>query len=102
MREQFITAPPNTAKRMGQRLVLRPHWDRIKLAIMHQLVFEKFHSNPSMRDRLIGTENALLIEGNDWGDTYWGVCRGLGANNLGNILMLVRSEIFLRTDKDRT
>jgi len=31
-----------------------------------------------------------LIEGNTWGDTYWGVCRGRGSNNLGKLLMKIR------------
>lgn len=34
-----------------------------------------------------------LIEGNTWGDTFWGVCRGKGENNLGKILMRLRSEL---------
>jgi predicted NAD-dependent protein-ADP-ribosyltransferase YbiA (DUF1768 family) len=31
------------------------------------------------------------VEGNSWGDTYWGVCKGKGQNKLGHILMQVRS-----------
>ena len=27
-----------------------------------------------------------LIEGNDWHDTFWGVCNGIGKNWLGKIL----------------
>jgi hypothetical protein len=32
----------------------------------------------------------ILIEGNTWGDTFWGVCNGVGENNLGKTLMNVR------------
>lgn len=35
----------------------------------------------------------MLIEGNDWGDTFWGMVDGEGENNLGKILMRVREEI---------
>lgn len=39
------------------------------------------------------TAEELLVEGNNWNDTFWGVCRGRGENNLGRILMKVRSEV---------
>ena len=32
----------------------------------------------------------ILIEGNWWKDTYWGVCDGKGQNKLGELLMKVR------------
>lgn len=31
-----------------------------------------------------------IVEGNQWHDTFWGVCNGVGQNNLGQILMNVR------------
>lgn len=31
-----------------------------------------------------------IIEVNNWGDTYWGVCNGIGDNHLGKILMKIR------------
>ena len=42
---------------------------------------------------LLSTNELEIEEGNVWGDTYWGVCRGIGANRLGKILMKVRQEI---------
>ena len=45
-----------------------------------------------MASRLINTGDAILIEGNTWGDTYWGVCDGVGENRLGKLLMEVREE----------
>ncbi len=47
---------------------------------------------PTLRERLLATGDQTLIEGNTWGDTYWGVCRGVGLNNLGTLLMQVREE----------
>ena len=32
-------------------------------------------------------------EGNDWNDTFWGQCDGVGLNHLGKLLMRVREEI---------
>jgi hypothetical protein len=43
--------------------------------------------------RLLATSPRVLIEGNTWGDTYWGVCGGTGRNMLGRCLMLVRQEL---------
>lgn len=42
--------------------------------------------------KLIKTGDAELIEGNWWGDKYWGMCNGEGMNKLGKILMQVRKE----------
>lgn len=60
--------------------------------VMLELLRLKF-AIPDLRDKLLATKNATLIEGNTWGDTYWGVCRGIGDNTLGVLLMQVRSEI---------
>lgn len=43
--------------------------------------------------KLLATRDRMLIEGNDWGDTFWGMVDGEGENNLGKILMRVREEI---------
>ena len=60
---------------------------------MYEIVLAKFSQNEYLKRRLLETGNALLIEGNDWGDTYWGVCNGRGKNKLGKILMRVRTEL---------
>lgn len=64
------------------------------LSIMRQLLVQKF-SWPELRDKLIATGTERLIEGNYWGDTYWGVSAksGQGDNHLGRLLMAVRSEL---------
>jgi ribA/ribD-fused uncharacterized protein len=82
---------PGQAKKMGQKLKIRPDWDQIKLKIMLRLLRKKF-AIPELRDQLLSTKNAELIESNWWGDRFWGVCRGTGENNLGKLLMQVREE----------
>ena len=67
------------AKHAGQRLVLRPDWEQIKQAVMLNLQRQKY-SYPELRTLLLATGDSELIEGNTWGDTYWGVCRGVGQN----------------------
>jgi predicted NAD-dependent protein-ADP-ribosyltransferase YbiA (DUF1768 family) len=61
---------------------------------MLNLLRQKFQ-NPELREKLLCTGKLELIEGNYWGDTYWGVCRGVGENRLGKLLMLVREEASL-------
>ena len=46
-----------------------------------------------LREQLLATGEAQLIEGNTWNDTFWGVCKGKGQNWLGRILVEVREEL---------
>ena len=72
---------------------MREDWDRIKKRIMFKLVKDKFTRDETLRTKLLGTGNDLLVEDNTWGDTYWGKCNGKGKNHLGKILMRVRHEL---------
>lgn len=87
----------DAAKRAGRRLQLRPDWNDVRVSVMTELLRLKF-ALPEMRRGLLATGDAELIEGNTWGDRYWGVVDGVGENWLGRSLMLVRSE--LRAPRD--
>jgi N-glycosidase YbiA len=86
-------ATPGMAKYIGRKLFLRDDWDAVKLSIMNDLVRQKFTAHPCLAAQLLATGDDALIEGNWWGDIYWGVCRGRGENHLGKILMAVRAEL---------
>jgi ribA/ribD-fused uncharacterized protein len=86
-------ATPGDAKRMGRKVQLRPDWEQAEVGIMGALVRLKFTAHADLRAKLLATGDAELIEGNWWKDTFWGVCRGQGRNELGKILMKVRSEL---------
>ena len=92
MRLAFILITPGQSKRLGRAVELRADWQDVKLSVMHDLLKLKFTS-PDLRDKLLATGTATLIEGNDWDDMFWGVCRGVGENHLGKLLMRVREEI---------
>lgn len=80
MREVVRTTDsPGAVKRLGRlrSFELRPDWDAVKLTIMADLVRQKF-AHPELRSKLVSTGDAELIEGNTWGDTFWGVCKGVG------------------------
>lgn len=81
---------PGRAKYVGRRVTLIKDWEDRKVDIMEMIVGMKFTQNLEARKALLETGDAKLIEGNTWGDTFWGVCRGRGNNELGKILMRVR------------
>lgn len=86
----LAAATPGAAKRLGRRLTLRGDWDQMKLGFMFRFVQEKF-SDDKLCALLLGTGDAVLVEGNTWNDTFWGVCNSKGENWLGRVLMIVRS-----------
>ena len=97
-REQFTTvvAPVLTAgqaKKAGAKVTLRPDWRHINIDLMRELNFQKFSTNPELKEKLLATGDAVLEEGNTWGDTFWGICNGAGENWLGKVLMEVREEL---------
>jgi ribA/ribD-fused uncharacterized protein len=97
-RLEFQHMKPGEAKRAGRKLVLRPYWETIKVDVMHDIVSDKFTRNPELRELLLANDEEL-VEGNNWHDTFWGICGGIGENHLGKILMLVRHEIRLQSKK---
>ncbi len=109
------------AKRAGRHVELRPDWEHVRKAVMLQVVLGAFLQNPDLAALLEATGDAVLVEGNRWGDDYWGAVpfphrptlkdgtlrlwkpeRGApdtwlaGHNYLGRILMSVRDVV--RTD----
>ena len=72
---------------------IRSDWNEIKDDVMRELVWLKFSQNERLKERLLSTGDKQLVEGNDWGDTYWGVCNVVGLNRLGEILMEVREKL---------
>lgn len=83
---------PGEAKRLG-RGKQGPDWPTESLRIMIDLLRQKFRI-PEIKELLLSTGNEELVEGNTWGDTFWGQCPvGTGENNLGKLIMKVRSEV---------
>lgn len=80
---------PGRAKRLGRNVTIRDDWNSERLQVMEVILNQKF-SNPILLQRLLATEDAQLIEGNDWGDQFWGVSNGRGENHLGRLLMKIR------------
>lgn len=82
------------AKKLGKTVTLRKDWNAKRVALMTYVVRAKFAQNPKLAAKLVATKGEL-VELNEWGDKYWGVCSKTndGENHLGKILMLVRAEL---------
>lgn len=93
--EAVLGAPtPAKAKYLGRSVKIDlAEWEKVKVECMREVVFQKFMP-VEMSDKLFSTGFAMLVEGNDWGDTFWGRCNGKGYNMLGSILMEVRGFWF--------
>jgi len=96
LRKKIMTEPsPMVAARMGRNRAwpLRPDWRRIKDAIMRDGVRAKVAQHHDVRETLLGTGEALIVE-HTRNDSYWGDGGdGSGKNMLGRILMEVRAEL---------
>ena len=93
IKKEFSSLPPNLAKAKGRKVSLRKDWEQVKDNLMYQICLAKFTQNSVLKIQLLETKNALLIEGNNWNDTYWGMCNNIGKNKLGKILMRIREEL---------
>lgn len=86
-----VAKTPGLSKKVGRSVNIDiAKWDGIKDQAMRRVVFMKFFQNPDLCAKLLETGATMLVEGNTWGDTYWGRCEGRGQNRLGAILMEVR------------
>ena len=93
-RQQFTTCSPAKAKRLGSRITRPINWDSEKLIVMRKVLNQKFRVNTFNAALLLETGDVPLIEGNTWDDRFWGVYNGQGQNQLGIMLMDVRTKLL--------
>lgn len=92
-RERIRNCPsPAAAKQVGRKIKVREDWENVKLGVMEALLRRKF-THTSLKQDLVDTGSLYLEETNTWGDTFWGVCKGVGTNHLGLLLMKIRSNL---------
>lgn len=87
--QEFVDLGGYGAKRLGRKVQIRPDWEELKFGFMYTIVKAKFDQNPFLKLRLKALQGEIA-EDNTWNDTYWGICNGIGENNLGKILMDLR------------
>ncbi len=84
-----VDLTPQESKKWGKHLPLRHDWNQIKNDVMWEALQHKF-GQKKFQALLLTTDTQELVEGNWWNDTYWGVCKGVGQNTLGKMLMQIR------------
>jgi ribA/ribD-fused uncharacterized protein len=89
----YDTGNGATARKYGREIPLDTKtWDMHKVALMREIIHAKFKA-PGMVGPLLNTGACMLVEGNDWGDKFWGRCldkttgKMVGLNVLGTLLM---------------
>jgi N-glycosidase YbiA len=90
-----LTKSPTVAARLGRsrKQPIRADWSEVKDDIMRTAVAHKFRGNEEIKQVLLSTGDAMLVE-NAPRDYYWGCgADGTGLNMLGRILMEVRAEL---------
>jgi ribA/ribD-fused uncharacterized protein len=97
-----LTAGPRAAAEMGRdrNLPLRADWELVKESIMKDALMAKVDQYPKIKELLLSTEDAEIVEHSPK-DTYWADGGdGSGKNRLGVIWMEIRKE--LQDEKENT
>lgn len=93
----IMNAPtPHLACIVGHGLfpwMVEDGWKEKKVPRMKAVLIAKFTQNKELKEKLLATGDAALIEDSN-SDYFWGVgAKGTGKNMLGKLLMQVREEI---------
>ncbi|MDD5531047.1 MAG: NADAR family protein [bacterium] len=93
--EWLISAPkPHLCAMAAHSLLLfdiKPNWNEIKVSRMKEVLNKKFQ-NPELKEKLLSTGTAILIEDSKT-DNFWGIGKkGEGKNMLGKLLMEIREQ----------
>lgn len=90
-----MAAKPMLAASMGRdrKRPLRRDWEAVKEWVMLDALRAKFTQHAELRELLLGTGDARLVE-HTANDSYWGDGGdGSGKNRLGHLLMQLRDEL---------
>jgi hypothetical protein len=96
------TKSAGAQKGIGESVKATDAWENSKIDVMTNLCRLKFTQNLDLQEFLLGTQSTLLAEDN-MNDGYWGIAlnrnsprakntQNFKRNELGKILMLIRSE----------
>lgn len=109
-RELFQNVNPHQSKKIGRTIQIRPDWEfknheypfeiisDVRLEAMKLVIDLKF-KNIELAEKLIALSDDKLIEFNNWGDRFFGICDGEGLDHLGKILRSKKQQII--KDKER-
>lgn len=103
--EVINASNPQLAKIIGRGRKMRSDWESVKDGVMLVGLRLKF-KDPVLREKLLATNEEVLVEGNMWHDCEWGFCTCVKCcgkekkNKLGQLLMKVRGEIRNEQEKE--
>ena len=83
------------AARLGRsrNAAIRADWEVVKVSVMADAVRAKFTQHENLREILLSTGDATIVE-HTANDLYWGDGGdGTGKNMLGQVLMQIREEL---------
>ena len=88
------TKNPGEVKKQSYKIKLVDDWEQIKVSAMKKCLEQKFSQSP-YKELLLSTGDEYIQEGNNWGDTFWGVSlkTGKGKNVLGKLIMQIRNNL---------
>ena len=101
-----------TVKRLSHRIPKEQEnleWRKGEIKVLHDVVMQKFESNPALRQKLLDTGDQPLYEATGdkrWGTGHWnqkqlfGTERQTGKNEFGKLLVEIRQEIRLAYNMD--
>lgn len=94
-------------ERLAELGIVDPDWFDKSIDVMDEISMYKYTQNKDIRQMLIDTGSEILVEGNNWGDIFWGCIKStdgtmnfkgqpiwVGQNHLGKSLMRVRSRLI--------
>jgi hypothetical protein len=100
VREWLMNAPTPALLAMAAHGLyywdIAPGWSKLKFDRMRQVLRAKFTQHEDLRELLLATEDARLVESATVDNTVnrlWGEVNGVGKNTLGIMLMELRSEL---------
>ena len=100
VRDWILAAPSPALLAMAAHGLYRwdivTNWSQIKFERMRTVLRAKFSQHPDLRDLLISTRQARLVESgtvNNAVNRLWGEVNGRGQNMLGVLLMELRDEL---------
>lgn len=103
--EVINASNPQFARFIGRGREMRSDWESVKDEVMLTGLRMKF-SDTELREKLLATNNEVLVEGNILHDCEWGYCICVKCcgkekkNKLGKLLMQIRDEIRDEQEKE--
>lgn len=88
------TIEAGKVKTASRQIKIKDNWEDIKINVMFECLIKKFEQEP-FRTKLIETGDKFIMEGNWWGDEFWGVNlkNNKGKNYLGKLITTIRNNL---------